>query len=211
MRGILRHLTHRRVPIPSRDREGAGALFFRIVVIGAVFAVSAFAQETETGDPWLGWKWANFLILAAGLGYLTRKHAPAYFDQRSKEIRQGISEATQTRQEAEARVAAIEQRLAGLEGEIAKLRAEAHEEISTEGGRISRETVHRLQRIQAQSAQEIELMSRAARDELRKYSAQLALDLAQQRIRSRMTQDVQDGLLDAFLEDLRHQSLDARN
>jgi F-type H+-transporting ATPase subunit b len=169
------------------------------------------AHDAETGDPWLGWKWANFLILAAGLGYLIRKHAPAYFDQRSKEIRQGISEATQTKQEAEARVAAIEQRLAGLESEIQKLRASAHEEISAEGGRISRETVHRLQRIQAQSAQEIELMSRAARDELRKYSAQLALDLAQQRIRSRMTKDVEDGLVDAFVEDLRHQSLDARN
>jgi F-type H+-transporting ATPase subunit b len=169
------------------------------------------AHDTETGDPWLGWKWANFLILAAGLGYLIRKHAPAYFERRSKEIRQGISEATQTKQEAEARVAAIEQRLAGLEGEIAKLRASAHEEISAEGGRISRDTMHRLQRIQAQSAQEIELMSRAARDELRKYSAQLALDLAQQRIRSRMTKDTEDGLLDAFLEDLRHQSLDARN
>jgi F-type H+-transporting ATPase subunit b len=198
-------------PIPSRDREGVGALFFRMVVIGIVFAVSAFAQEAEPGDPWLGWKWANFLILAAGLGYLIRKHAPAYFEQRSKEIRQGISEAAKTKQEAEARIAAIEQRLAGLEGEIAKLRAEAHEEISAEGGRISRDTMHRLQRIQAQSAQEIELMSRAARDELRKYSAQLALDLAQQRIRTRMTKDVEDGLVDAFLEDLRHQSLDARN
>jgi F-type H+-transporting ATPase subunit b len=200
-----------RAPIPSRDRKGVGAPFFRIVVIGIVFAVSAFAQETETSDPSLGWKWANFLILAAGLGYLIRKHAPAYFEQRSKEIRQGISEATQTKQEAEARVAAIEQRLAGLEGEIQELRSSAHEEISAEGGRISRETMHRLQRIQAQSAQEIELMSRAARDELRKYSAQLALDLAEQRIRTRMTKNVEDGLVDAFLEDLRHQSLDARN
>jgi len=200
-----------RAPILNSDREGVGALFFRIVLTGIVFAVSAFAQETETSDPSLGWKWANFLILAAGLGYLIRKHAPAYFEQRSKEIRQGISEATQTKQEAEARVAAIEQRLAGLEGEIQKLRSSAHEEISAEGGRISRETMHRLQRIQAQSTQEIELMSRAARDELRKYSAQLALDLAEQRIRTRMTKDVDDGLVDAFLEDLRHQSLDARN
>jgi F-type H+-transporting ATPase subunit b len=173
-----------------------------------VFAAALLAQggqEVETGDPWLVWKWANFLILAAGLGYLIRKHAPAFFQQRSQEIQQGISEATKTKQEAEARAAAIERRLASLESEIAKLRASAHQEIAAEGGRISRETVHRLQRIQAQSAREIELMSRAASAELRKYSAELALDLAQQRIRSRMTKETQDSLADKFLQDLRSQ------
>jgi len=178
----------------------------RALGLGIVFAAALFAQggpEVETGDPWLGWKWANFLILAAGLGYLIRKHAPAYFQQRSQEIQQGISEATKTKQEAEARAAAIERRLAGLESEIAKLRASAHEEIAAEGGRISRETMHRLQRIQAQSTQEIELMSRAASADLRKYSAELALDLAKQRIRSRMTKDTQDSLADKFLQDLR--------
>jgi len=178
----------------------------RMLGLGIMFAASVLAQsgqEVETGDPWLGWKWANFLILAAGLGYLIRKHAPAYFQQRSQEIQQGISEATKTKQEAEARAGAIERRLAGLESEIAKLRAEAREEIAAEGGRISRETIHRLQRIQAQSAQEIELMSRAATAELRKYSAELALDLAQQRIRGRMTKETQDSLADKFLQDLR--------
>ena len=174
----------------------------RVLGLGIVFAASLLAQsgqEVETGDPWLGWKWANFLILAAGLGYLIRKHAPAFFQQRSREIQLGISEATKTKQEAEARAAVIERRLAGLESEITKLRAEAREEIAAEGGRISRETIHRLQRIQAQSTQEIELMSRAAKAELRKYSAELALDLAQQRIRGRMTKEAQDSLADKFL------------
>jgi F-type H+-transporting ATPase subunit b len=186
----------------------------RMLGIGLILAASLLAQEgheAESGDPMLGWKWANFAILAIGLGYLISKNAPAYFAQRSTEIRQGIAEATQTKQDAEARAAAIDRRLAALESEIAKLRSEAHEEISAEGGRISRETMHRLQRIQAQSAQEVTMMSRAAQDDLRKYAAQLALDLAQQRIRSHMTKDAEDGLVDAFLQDLRRQSPDARN
>jgi F-type H+-transporting ATPase subunit b len=183
----------------------------RALGLALVFAVSAFAQETEPGDPWLGWKWANFAILVVALGYLIRKHAPAYFAKQSTEIRQGIAEATQTKQDAEARAAAIDRRLANLESEIAKLRSEAHEEISAEGGRISRETMHRLQKIQSQGEQEITMMSRAGRDELKKYAAELALNLAQQRIRSRMTKDSEDGLVDAFLADLRRQSPDARN
>ena len=195
--------------VPMSGNAGCmSAWATRVLGLGIVFAASLLAQggqEVETGDPWLVWKWANFLILAAGLGYLIRKHAPAFFQQRSQEIQQGISDATKTKQEAEARAVAIERRLAGLETEIQSLRASAHEEIGAEGGRISRETMHRLQRIQTQSAQEIELMSRAASAELRKYSAELALDLAQQRIRSRMTQDTQNSLADRFLQDLRYQ------
>jgi F-type H+-transporting ATPase subunit b len=182
-----------------------GACATRVLAVGMVFAVSAFAQEAEPSDPWLGWKWANFAILAAGLGYLIRKHAPAYFEQRTKEIQQGILEATKAKQDAEARAAAMDGRLAGLESEIASLRTTARAEMAAEGERIGRETEHRLRRIQAQSAEEIALMSRAATAELRKYSAQLALDLAQQRIRSRMTKEVEDGLVDRFLQDLRYQ------
>lgn len=161
-------------------------------------------QESEQGDPWLWWKWANFALLAGGLGYLISKHAPGFFAQRSKEIGQAMLDAAQVKKDAEARAAGIELRLAGLQNEIEKLRGAARAEVTAEGERISRETEQRLQKIQSQAAQEIVLMTRAGRDELRKYSARLALDLAEQRIRSRMTKEAQDGLVDGFLQDLRH-------
>ena len=200
MRGVRSFLgVHRSV-----NAARLGACATRILAVGMIFAASGLAQEVEPGDPWLGWKWANFAILAAGLGYLIRKHAPAFFEQRTKEIQQGILEATQAKQDAEARAAAIDGRLASIESEIASLRAGARAEIAAEGERIGRETEQRLQRIQAQLAQEITLMSRAAGAELRKYSAGLALDLAEQRIRSRMTKATQDSLVDRFLQDLRN-------
>jgi F0F1-type ATP synthase membrane subunit b/b' len=46
-------------------------------------------------------------------------------------------------------------------------------------------------------------MTNAARADLRKYSAMLALELAEQRIHSRLTKDVQEELVDGFLQDLR--------
>ncbi len=186
----------------------------RILGIGFILIAAVFAEEkkeAEAGDPMLGWKWANFAILGAGLAYMIAKNAPPYFAARSKEIQQGIAEATQTKQDAEAKAAAIDRRMAALESEVAKLRAEAKDEISAEGGRISRETQQRLQKIQSQGEQEIALMSRSAQDDLRKHAARLALDLAQQRIRSRMTKEAEDGLLDAFVADLHRQSSEARN
>jgi F0F1-type ATP synthase membrane subunit b/b' len=147
-------------------------------------------HESEQGDPWIWWKWANFLLLAGGLGYLISKRAPALFQARSQEIQQ-------------ARAAAIELRLQNLQTEIDSLRQTARAEMAAEGDRLRRETEHRLRRIQEQALQEIAQITRAARDELRKYSAQLAIGLAEQRIRSRMTPEVQQNLVDGFILDLR--------
>jgi F0F1-type ATP synthase membrane subunit b/b' len=75
--------------------------------------------------------------------------------------------------------------------------------MSAEGERISRETEHHVQRIQEQAAQEIELLTRSATDELRKYSAELALGLAEQRIRARLDPATQQRLAEGFVHDLR--------
>jgi F-type H+-transporting ATPase subunit b len=162
-------------------------------------------SDHEQGDQWIWWKWANFVILVGGLGYLIGKHAPAFFESRSKEILQGIADGTKALKDAHSRAAAVELRLAGIQQEIESLRDAARSEMTAESQRIQRETEHHLQRLQAQAAQEITLMTRASRDELRKYSAELALQLAEQRIRTRITKDTQNVLMDAFLGDLRHQ------
>ncbi len=184
-----------------------GRPVIRALVCAAFFAACVTAQESgqaEQGDQWIAWKWANFAILAVGLGYLIGKNAPAIFAKRSQEIREGIVEAAKTKKDAESRAAAIDKRLAGLAGEIESLRAAARADIAAEGERIQGETVQRVRRIQEQSAQEIALMSRGVRDELRKYSAQLALDLSAQRIRIGMNQSTQESLVDSFVQDLRH-------
>ena len=49
-------------------------------------------------------------------------------------------------------------------------------------------------------------MTRAARHELRNYSADLAVNLAGQRIRARINPDIEQNLVDGFLEDLRSRS-----
>lgn len=184
-----------------------------IIVAGLLFASCAVPQEpgnkAETQqeapqhDPWLLWKWANFLLLAAGIGYLISKNAPAFFAQRSRDIEESLVAAAKARQEAEARAAGIEKRLAGLGREIESLRQAARAETAAEGERLQAETQRQLQRIRQQGAQEVELMINAARADLRKYAALLALDLAEQRIHSHMTKDVQEELVDGFLQDLR--------
>lgn len=188
---------------------------FRLIfalALGLALAPQIFPQETrettqqsgEQGDSLIWWKWANFLILAGVLGYLIGKNAPAFFKQRSEAIEQAIRDAAQIKKDAESRAAQIEARWAGLKQEIENLRTSARSEMTAEGERISRETLQHLDKIKTQATQEIALMARAAREELRKYSAGLALDLAAQKIHSRMNKDTDDRLVDGFVQDLRH-------
>jgi F-type H+-transporting ATPase subunit b len=181
------------------------------VALGLAFASYALPQEApataqktdaESGDPWIWWKWANFAILAVGIGYLIGKNVPPLFRKQSDEIQSALAEAAKIKQEAAAYAASVEARLANLQREIANLRESAHAEMTAESERVRRETEHHLQRIREQSVQEIALMTRGAKHELRKYAAELAIGLAEQRIRSRMNPAAQEKLVNGFLHDL---------
>jgi F-type H+-transporting ATPase subunit b len=184
-------------------------LFFALALAPVAFAQEGTpAHETEEskGDQWIWWKWANFLILAGGLGYLISKSAPKFFRSRTDEIQSGIQEATQMRRDAEARAAAIELRTAGLQAEIEGIRVNARAEMEAEGERIRRETEQQVRRIQEQSQQELAALSKLAREELKTYAGSLALDMAEQRIRARMDTPTQNRLVQVFVHDLQRAS-----
>jgi F-type H+-transporting ATPase subunit b len=148
------------------------------------------------------WKWANFAVLAAGLGYLVAKNAGPFFSARSQQIRKDMVEAQEARQQAEARAADVDRRLANLESDIAALRAESQQEARSETELLARHTAAEIAKIQAHAEQEIVSAGKAARQELKRFSAGLAVRLAEQRIRSRMTPETQEALVRGFVRDL---------
>lgn len=179
----------------------------RVALIACLVAAASFAQESSGGEGSSGnldlWKWANFLVLAGAIGYWVRKNAPAFFAARSLKIRKEIIEAEEARKDAEARAAAVDQRLANLEAEIAALRAEAHDEARAETARAAQHTAAELAKIQMHAEQEIASAGKAARMELKRYSADLAIELAERKIRARMTPATQDALVRGFVRDLK--------
>jgi len=176
----------------------------RFAFLFCLAAGLSFAEGTEAGDGNLQlWKWANFLLLAGGLGYLMRKMLPPLFASRSQAITKDMAESEKIRQDAEARAAEVERRLAGLEAEIAALRAESQKEAGAETGRLAAHTAAEIAKIQAQSQRDIADAAKAARTELKQYAAGLAIHLAERKIRGRMTPAVEDGLVRAFVRDLK--------
>jgi F-type H+-transporting ATPase subunit b len=148
------------------------------------------------------WSWANFAILAGGLGYLIAKHGGPWFVSQSLMIRRGIADAEQIRAQAEARAAEVDRKLAGLQTEVESLKADAHREQAAESERIRQQTAADMARIQEHAASEIEAAGKAARLQLKRYAAQLSIDLAEQKIRGQMTPDVQMELVESFARDL---------
>lgn len=146
--------------------------------------------------------WANFALLAIGLGYLIKKYGGPYFAARSERIQREIVESAKVRQDAEARAAEVDRRLGNIGAELEALRAESRSELESQQKQAAAKTSAEIARIQSQAEQEITASGKAARMELKRFSAELAVQLAGEKIRARMTHDTQDALVRGFLEDL---------
>ena len=180
----------------------------RLLILVILSAASLAAAEAEgASEPSVIWRWANFAILAVGLGYLMAKHLPAVFSARSKEIQKGISEAQQMKQDAERRSAEMDARLNALGGDIERFRQQSAIEMQQEGDRIAKETAVQLQKIEEHAGMEIEAAGKTARRQLKEYAAELAMGLAEERLRTRMDSATESKLVDDFVKDLeRHVS-----
>ena len=157
--------------------------------------------EAESGSMKV-WEWANFLVLAGGLGYLIGKNAGPAFAARSKKITADIVESEQISKDAEARAADVDRRLANLETEIAALKVEAQKESEAETARHGRQVTAEIDKVRVHSEQEIASAAKAARMELKQYAAELAVELAAQKIRARMNPETQDALVRGFVRNL---------
>jgi F-type H+-transporting ATPase subunit b len=183
-----------------------------LLLLCVAFAGAQETAETKTNnEPGMVWKWANFAILAVGLGYLIAKNLPPFFRSRTSEIQKGITEAQQIKRDAEKRALEVEAKLQRLGAEIEEFRTQARAEMQQEGERIRQETVKQITHQEHQAQLEIEAAGKAARRQLRDYAAKLALDLAEQRIRARLNAATDAALVDGFIQDLELQEKESRN
>jgi F-type H+-transporting ATPase subunit b len=187
----------------------------RVVLLAAIglACAAAYAQEHEPASHAkeesfaekheLELKIANFVILAGLIGWFIGKNAGPFFAARTAGIRKDLEESQRQNQDAQARAAEVEKRLAHLEADIAALRAESDAQIQAERERISQRTAEEAAKIRAQAEQEIAFAGKAARLELKRYSAELAVSLAEEKIRARMTPSVEDKLVQGFVQNLK--------
>ncbi len=153
-------------------------------------------------EPSIGWEWANFVVLAALVVYMVKKQGGPFFNARAADIRKGIDEAEKIKADSNAKIAAINGKLGRLDAEIASLREAAATERRAAEQRLKNETQLEIERIRAHAESEIETAGKSERVALQRYVAQLAMNLAETKVRARMNPSTEDALVQAFVNGL---------
>jgi F-type H+-transporting ATPase subunit b len=148
------------------------------------------------------WQVLNFLILAGLIGWMAVKQGGPLLAARAKEIGDGLAAGEKAKSEADARAAQVQAKLANLEKDVAALRISGKEECEHEADRIRRETQTEIARIRTQADDEIESSGKHARMEIQHAAVRMAIELAETKVRTRMSPQIQASLLQGFLKDL---------
>jgi F-type H+-transporting ATPase subunit b len=143
----------------------------------------------------------NFAVVFSTIVIMLRKKLPGFFGGRTAAIQKGIEEARKTSEDARRRLTEVEGRLARLDVDIAAMRREADENAKAEEQRVLAAGEEERRRIVASAEQEIEMTANAARRELKSYVAELAVKLAEKKIR--VSKDTDEALVRAFTSELR--------
>ena len=143
------------------------------------------------------------LVTAVRQGDLTALRATEAFLERIERLDGQINAFLAVDREGALRTAAaVDAKLNNLGAEIAALRAEARREEEAEAVRLRQETEADIAKLQAHAAREIAAAAKAARTELKRYSADLALQLAGQKALARMNPETDAALVRGFVRRL---------
>jgi len=164
------------------------------------------AAAEEHHDPgWMPtvWKAANFVILVGALVYFLRAPIMGYLHGRIAKVREDLVTAKQTRETAVRQLADIDAKLAALPAELEALKVRGAEDLVAERARIEQEAQVERQRVLEHTRREIDMRLRVAKRELLELGANLAVNVASERIKTSITADDQARLVDRYAAQLK--------
>lgn len=180
-----------------------------LLVVAALFPEGAAAAATEgTGWGWLETigRWFNLLLLLGLVGYFLKDRAILFFRDRREGIRKQKEEAQAARQDSRRKLAAARARIQNLDNEREQIRAQAKIDAEAERQRIIDQADQEAKRILKQAQREIEGLRRTLRRDLKDYAAQLAVELAEEKIRREMSPADEHHAVNRFLGELQSAS-----
>ena len=124
----------------------------------------------------------NFLALLVGVAYLGIKVLPKTFRERNSTIQRHLVDARSATEEANARLSAVESRLSKLDGDIAGMRTQMEAETAREEQRMRTALEEETAKILAAADGEIQAATAAARRDLQRHAAELAVEQAAKRL-----------------------------
>lgn len=166
-------------------------------------AEGAHGVEADHFDWWeLLASVVNFLIWLAIVIFLARKPLAAFLKARRVAVEEGLVEAEQLREAAEAKYDDYAERLAHLDEELEKLRGEMVNAAETERDRIIADAETRAARMRRDAEFVIDQQMKQLRTDLTREAIEAAVSMAQEVLEKQVKAGDQAFLAEAYLSDL---------
>ena len=148
------------------------------------------------------WKFINLGIFVAALVYILKKPLSAAFTTRRDAIRAELIKAEQEKQAALAELTTVESKLAALEGEKATVLQKAREEAEAEKVNILKQTEFEVEKMREQADAEINRLVQQVKSELRRFSADESVRLAEEKLRAKINPENDAALVRAGIQEI---------
>ena len=150
------------------------------------------------------WKFVNLAIFVIVLVVAMRKFfgVPQMFRNRKESIRAELEKARAERDAALAKLKEVEERLAHLDSQVATIKERSVIEAREERERISRSTQDEIAKLTAQAQREIENAATVAKKDLRRFTAEQSVRLAEEMIKRDIRPDDDARLFTRSIEEM---------
>jgi len=148
------------------------------------------------------WRFFNLAIFVGVIIYLIKKPLTNAFRTKRETIRAELIKAEEERQAALAQLTATEAKIAQLEADAQTIRGRAEAEANAEKSRIAEQTEFEVKKLREQANGEIERKNLIARSELRRFSAEESIRLAEEKIRREINPEKDARLVKANIQSI---------
>ncbi len=179
------------------------------LVSGFLVTLIAFAGEASSGaheqasfmTDWFP-RIVNFAILAAVVVYFLKKPIRQFFKNRSAEIAKAMQESQAARERTLAELAEMEQKMKALEIETERMISEAKARGEKDKVELVEEGKKLVRDIQGQVQQGIDIEVRKAKNALAVEASLLSIDLAEGRIRDKISSKDHDRIVKEYISEV---------
>jgi F-type H+-transporting ATPase subunit b len=187
----------------KRTRNTAFIIVLAVLLInGIVFASGGEGEHGSNIMDWV-WRFLNFAVLVALLVFLARKMGiKEYFKKRTELIEKSIKEATEAKEAAERALKEVEERLKLKDQEVEKIIEAAKKSGEDEREVLIQDGEKMSQKIKDQAKVNIEQELKDAKAQLKAEASLLAIELAEKKIKNKLTRDDQLKILEESLKKL---------
>ena len=173
---------------------------FSFMIVSAAFGSSGGEGEAHSsGISQFIWPVINFAILVTILFVFAKKPLQNYLKNRSETIAKTLDEARQAKEAALKALEEVEEKLKLKDKEIAEILSAAERSGAQERDRIIEETGKLKERVLEQAKANIEFELKHAKESIKAEAVELAMELAEKKIKEKMTKEEQEKLLEDSL------------